>query len=219
MKLWQPKRIAANSQARKPLTAFALTLPAVVGVFLASTYSSHSSSQQQALTFNRDIAPIFYKHCAARHQPEDIAPFSVLDYEDVLPWKNSIREKVAAREMPPWHADPRYGDFANVARLSQPEIDTIVNWVRQGAKQGDPKDLPELPKEITDFQIGKPDYILAMTQEYTVQPHSPDQYVYVTFLDPPKIIVDCYTVDGKYKWRSCAGKFNSPFTFNIPWNV
>jgi len=72
-----------------------------------------------------------------------------------LPWKNSIREKVAAREMPPWHADPRYGDFANVARLSQPEIDTIVNWVRQGAKQGDPKDLPELPKEITDFQIGK----------------------------------------------------------------
>src|SRR6266403_685070 len=78
-------------------------------------------------------------------------------------------------------ADPHYGDFANVARLSQQEIDTIVNWVGQGAKQGDPKDLPELPKEITDFQIGKPDYILAMTQEYTVEPHSPDQYVYVTF--------------------------------------
>src|SRR5882724_2506436 len=182
MKLRQPKRVAANSQARRRLAAPVLvTILVTVVVVLASTYSRRSFSQQQALTFNRDVAPIFYKHCAACHQPEDIAPFSVLDYEDVLPWKNSIREKVAAREMPPWHADPHYGDFANVARLSQQEIDTIVNWVGQGAKQGDPKDLPELPKEITDFQIGKPDYILAMTQEYTVEPHSPDQYVYVTF--------------------------------------
>jgi hypothetical protein len=43
------------------------------------------------------------------------------------------------------------------------------------------KDLPELPKKITDWQIGKPDYVLAMTQAYTVQAHSPDAYVYVTF--------------------------------------
>ena len=67
------------------------------------------------------------------------------------------------------------------ARLSQQEIDTIVKWVSQGAKQGDPKDLPELPQKITDWEIGKPDYVLAMTQEYTVQAHSPDAYVYVTF--------------------------------------
>src|SRR5256714_11878218 len=118
MKLWSPKRVAANSQARRPLTAFALTIPVVVSMLLVSNYSSRSFSQQQALSFNRDVAPIFYKHCAACHQPEDIAPFSVLDYEDVLPWKNSIREKVAAREMPPWHADPRYGEFSNEARLS-----------------------------------------------------------------------------------------------------
>src|SRR6266536_2677101 len=162
MKLWPPKRVAANSQARRerrhPACIFALRqcrleacapgsflvsliiILAAVSMLLASTYSNRSFSQQQALTFTRDVAPIFYKRCAACHQPEDIAPFSVLDYEDVLPWKNSIREKVAAREMPPWHADPHYGDFANVARLSQQEIDTIVNWVGQGAKQGDPKD-------------------------------------------------------------------------------
>jgi outer membrane protein assembly factor BamB len=44
-------------------------------------------------------------------------------------------------------------------------------------------------------------------------PATDGKYVYVTFLNPPKIIVDCYTVDGKYKWRSCAGEFNSPHGF------
>ena len=90
------------------------------------------------VTFNRDVAPIFYEHCAVCHRPNDIAPFSVLTYKDVQPWTESIRAKISAREMPPWHADPRYGDFANDMRLSRQEIETIVSWVAQGAKEGDP---------------------------------------------------------------------------------
>ena len=159
-----------------------------IGLLAVSGEARRSVSQQRELTFNRDVAPIFYERCAACHRPDDIAPFSALDYQDVAPYKEAIRQKVAAREMPPWHADPRYGDFANVARLTQQEIDTIVNWVAQGAKEGDPKELPELPKTVTGLEIGKPDYVLAMTQEYTVQAHSPDAYVYVTF--PTKFTED-----------------------------
>lgn len=160
--------------------AFIIILLAIV-LLLISTSGRSVRSQQREIAFSRDVAPILYEHCATCHLPDDIAPFSVLDYEDVAPYKDAIRQKVAAREMPPWHADPHYGDFANVARLSQSEIDTIVNWVAQGGKEGDPKDLPELPKKITGLQIGKPDYVLKMTQPYTVQAHSPDAYVYVTF--------------------------------------
>jgi hypothetical protein len=64
------------------------------------------------------VAPIVYEHCAACHRPDDIAPFSILDYEDVLPRKDAIKQKVAAREMPPWHADPHYGDFEKGRRSS-----------------------------------------------------------------------------------------------------
>jgi copper type II ascorbate-dependent monooxygenase-like protein len=170
----------AGTFSRRFTTAFMFIL-AGVALLLVSTPTNRVTSQQREITFNRDVAPIFFERCAACHQPDDIAPFSVLDYADALPYKDAIRQKVAAREMPPWHADPHYGDFVNVARLSQQEIDTIVNWVTQGAKEGDPKDLPELPKNITGLQIGKPDYVLAMTQEYTVQARSPDAYVYVTF--------------------------------------
>jgi len=159
----------------------ALAFLTTIVIVVATASGRNSLAQKPDLTFTRDVAPIFYKHCAACHQPDDIAPFSVLEYKDVLPWKETIRQKVSAREMPPWHADPRYGDFANMARLSQQEIDTVVNWVALGAKEGDAKDLPELPPVVSGFEIGKPDYVLEMSQEYTVQPHSADQYVYVTF--------------------------------------
>jgi hypothetical protein len=71
-----------------------------------------------APTFTKDVAPIFYQHCAACHHPDDIAPFSLLDYRSARPWAKSIREAVLTRNMPPWFADPHFGKFANDARLS-----------------------------------------------------------------------------------------------------
>src|SRR5262245_13419365 len=56
-------------------------------------------------TFTRDVAPILYKNCVVCHRPEEAAPMSLLTYNDARPWAKSIREQVAARRMPPWHAD------------------------------------------------------------------------------------------------------------------
>jgi len=96
-------------------------------VIVFATLSTRSSlAQKPDVTFTRDVAPIFYKHCAACHQPDDIAPFSVLEYKDVLPWKETIRQKVSAREMPPWHADGSVGHFANERRLSERDIQTLT---------------------------------------------------------------------------------------------
>ena len=55
-------------------------------------------------TFSKDVAPILFDHCANCHRPGEIAPMSLLTYEQVRPWAKSIREKVAAGLMPPWHA-------------------------------------------------------------------------------------------------------------------
>jgi hypothetical protein len=80
--------------------------------------------------------------------------------------------------MPPWSADPRYGDFTNNPSLSQNEIDTIVAWVDQGAKEGDPKDLPPAPQFNEAWEIGKPDVILAMPEEHTIAAAGADDYIY-----------------------------------------
>src|SRR5215471_19611047 len=97
---------------------------------------SSSAKNSAAPTFSKDIAPIFYKNCAGCHRTGEIAPMSLLTYQEVRPWAKAIREKVAGRQMPPWHADPKYGSWENDRRLSQKEIDTIVGWVDAGAVEG-----------------------------------------------------------------------------------
>jgi hypothetical protein len=47
-----------------------------------------------APTFSREVAPILYKDCANCHRPGEIAPMSLLTYEQARPWAKSIREKV-----------------------------------------------------------------------------------------------------------------------------
>jgi mono/diheme cytochrome c family protein len=130
------------------------------------------------VTFSKDVAPIFYKNCVQCHRAGEIAPFSLMTYKDARPWARSIREKVLTREMPPWHADPRYGEFANDRRLNQKDIETIVKWVDQGAKEGDPKDLPPLPKFEEGWNIGKPDLVIYMPQEYIVPASGVVEYKY-----------------------------------------
>src|SRR5258705_10268249 len=98
-----------------------------------------------APTFNKDVAPIFYKHCVQCHRPKNIAPMSLLDYKSARPWAKSIRLAVTKRTMPPWFADPNYGHFSNDPRLTKDEIGTIQAWADGGAKEGDPRDLPKPP--------------------------------------------------------------------------
>lgn len=129
-------------------------------------------------TFSKDVAPIFYTACAECHRPGEAAPFSVLNYKEVRPWAKSIKEKVVNREMPPWHADPRVGQWANDTRLTQAEIDTIVAWVEGGAKEGNPEELPPAPQFTEGWSIGKPDLIISMSEEYTLEANGPDEYQY-----------------------------------------
>lgn len=157
-----------------------LAIAAVALIGLAFSTSSGRADSKKAVTFSKDVAPIFYKDCAQCHRPNDIAPMSLMSYKEARPWAKSIKEKVVTREMPPWDADPQYGEFANVHRLSQEEIETITAWVDQGAKEGDPKDLPPVPSFVDGWEIGKPDVVLSMLEEYTVEVNAPDNYINFT---------------------------------------
>lgn len=81
------------------------------------------------VTFTRDVAPILFDHCTKCHHPNDVAPMSLLSYSEARPWARAIRAAVIGRKMPPWHADPHYGDFSNDARLTDTQIQTIKAWV------------------------------------------------------------------------------------------
>src|SRR5688500_11770573 len=97
-----------------------------------------------APTFTKDVAPIFQKKCESCHRPDSIAPMSLQTYQEARPWARSIRDRVASRNMPPWHIDPAVGiqHYKGDRSLTQKEIDTIVAWAGNGAPQGNPADMP-----------------------------------------------------------------------------
>jgi len=130
------------------------------------------------VTFTRDVAPIFYNRCVECHRPGEIAPMSLMTYNDARPWARSIKEKVVGRTMPPWLADPAYGHFENDRRLSQKEIETISAWVDAGAPKGDDKDLPPLPRFEQGWTLGKPDLVISLQEDVPVPADGAVPYKY-----------------------------------------
>jgi len=119
-------------------------------------------------TFTKDVAPILYNSCVGCHRPGEVAPMSLISYEDVRPWAKSIRIKVASREMPPWGADPHFGTFKDDRSLSDEQIDTIARWVDAGAPKGRDADLPAVPTFATGWSHGEPDVIIEMPVDFHV---------------------------------------------------
>jgi hypothetical protein len=133
----------------------------------------------QVPTFSKDIAPIFYKHCVECHRPTMFAPMSLLTFEEARPWARSIKQRVVAREMPPWGADPAIGRFRNDPRLSQADIDTIMAWVDGGAPKGNDVDLPHRPRFVDGWTIGEPDVVVTMTESYHIPASGTIPYQYI----------------------------------------
>lgn len=148
---------------RKIALAFSL-LMIVTWLSIGSALSRSNA----AVTFTKDVAPILQKNCMTCHRAGEVAPMSLTSFKEVRPWAKAIREVVASRRMPPWFADPKYGQFSNDCTLSQKDIDTITAWVDGGAKEGNPADLQPNPKFVEGWTIGKPDVVLSMSEVFSV---------------------------------------------------
>jgi hypothetical protein len=131
-------------------------------------------------TFSKDVAPILFKSCVECHRATAMAPMSLLTYEDARPWARAIKQKVVARQMPPWGADPSVARYSNDVSLKQQEIDTIAAWVDGGSPEGDRRELPAAPAFAEGWSIGKPDYIFRMQKPFTVPADGTVPYLYVS---------------------------------------
>ena len=151
-------------------TKLKITVSALL-VGMAGVFFSGSAAKAQSPdipTFSKDIAPIFQKNCQECHRPDSMAPMSLLTYEESRPWARAIKDRVIAREMPPWFLDKTVGiqKFINDVSLTDSEIDIIVRWVDAGSPAGNEKDLPP-PRQWPsgdrfrlESQLGPPDLIV-----------------------------------------------------------
>ena len=109
------------------------------------------------VTYARDISRILQRRCQECHRAGEVAPFALDGYDDAVEHSAMIKEVVIQRRMPPWHADPRYGHFTNDRRLTQDEIDKLVEWADDGTPLGDKDELPPPRKFVAglaDRQAG-----------------------------------------------------------------
>ncbi len=131
-------------------------------------------------TFYADVLPILQKNCQSCHRPSEIAPFSLLTYEQARPWAKSIKAAVISRKMPPWFAEG--GHFLNDRSLSSADIGTISAWATAGAPAGDPKRAPTPVAFTEGWRIHKPDAVFDMGADFKV-PESGD-VLYQYFVVP-----------------------------------
>jgi mono/diheme cytochrome c family protein len=119
-------------------------------------------------TYNKEIAPILYQNCALCHRPGEVAPFSLLTYDDARKRAALIAGVTANRYMPPWKAEPGVGHFDDERRLSDQQIALIRDWAKSGAPEGDPKDAPKPPQFAAGWLGGKPDAEIRMPVAFPI---------------------------------------------------
>ena len=136
-------------------------------------------------TFNRDVAPLLFKHCSSCHRPAGAAPFALLTYADARKRVRQIARVTRSRFMPPWLPEPGHGEFAGARRMTDDEIAVFRDWSRGNAIEGAASDLPPAPDWPDGWQLGVPDLVVEMPRPYTLYAEGID--VYRNFVIPAPV--------------------------------
>jgi peroxiredoxin len=135
------------------------------------------------VTYCRDVAPLLQKRCVTCHRAGQVAPFALTSYRSAAGRAETIREMLEGGRMPPWHADPRYGHFANDARMPDSEKQVVYDWIAAGCPEGDPADLPP-PRTFPDsWTIPGPDLVVSLPEPFTVPAQGTLEYQFID-VDP-----------------------------------
>ncbi|MBX3412956.1 MAG: redoxin domain-containing protein [Pirellulales bacterium] len=118
-----------------------------------------------AVTYHQQVSRILAGHCVECHRPGEVGPFPLTSYDEVAGWAPMIAEVVQQNRMPPWFADPKYGQFKNDCRLSDEDRATLLTWIKNGAPEGDARDAPPPPKFVSGWRMEQPDLVLMMADE------------------------------------------------------
>ena len=159
------------------LLSIAAILTALVLVVAANQPRHLAASHLADPTFS-DVAPVLYKNCTSCHRTGGLAPFSLIEYDSASPYLAEMKEAVAQNKMPPWHAEAPRGVFRNDRRLEDSERELILKWLATGAQEGDKKKLPPKPVYPTSWNIGTPDLVVEMPEEYVVPASGTIEYQY-----------------------------------------
>ena len=149
----------------------------VVLLSVSTVAPSAALAGSAAPTYHKDVARIIQKQCQDCHRPGEVAPFSLLTYEQAKKHATDLVAVTASRTMPPWPASvTEGGPFRDARRLSTDEIATLASWVAAQCPAGDPKDGPAARTWTSDWSLGAPDLVLTIPEPYAVNGDGRDEH-------------------------------------------
>jgi peroxiredoxin len=163
--------------------------PATVAVGCPIMRPNKKEAGPGAVTYYREVLPILQKNCQSCHRPGEVGPFSLITYRQAVNWAADIKTYTQKRLMPPWK--PVDGPaFFNERKLCDKDIATLAAWVEGGTPAGEPRDAPP-PRQFPEgWQLGAPDLVLTIPDEFTLGPTGQD--LFRCFVMPTNLGEDKY---------------------------
>ncbi len=138
-------------------------------------FPKKNAPAESSVTYTRDIAPLIHRRCLNCHRPGQVAPFVLTNYREAVAHAEMLVEVTQRRIMPPWIPGPEANHrFVGEQRLSNRELELLKTWVQNGCPEGLPEDLPPAPQFADGWQLGTPDLIVRMPEQFTVPADGPD---------------------------------------------
>lgn len=163
----------------KPAT---LVLGAAAGAVFAfgatnPTPAKKPDAKPRKVTYAEDVAPILNARCVNCHRPGEVAPFSLIGYDNAKKWSGMVATTADKGVMPPWKAVHGYGEFKDENRLTPEERETLKLWSTAGAPRGNKRKEPPAPTfSNTGWSLGQPDLILQPAKPFKLGAEGPDLY-------------------------------------------
>ncbi|MFO0910547.1 MAG: ascorbate-dependent monooxygenase [Isosphaeraceae bacterium] len=127
-------------------------------------------------TYHKDVAPLLQRHCQECHRPGQVAPFSLLTYEQARKRAADLVGLTGERRMPPWPASTQVGGpFRDARVLDDHERATLAAWLEAGCPEGNPKDAPPPREWPSEWPLGQPDLVLSMPESYELSAEGRDE--------------------------------------------
>tara|TARA_R110002073_G_scaffold96661_5_gene223131 strand:+ start:6355 stop:8340 length:1986 start_codon:yes stop_codon:yes gene_type:complete len=147
--------LLANKPVRNPKTT-------AMGCLIALPRNTSTDSESK-VTYCDQVSRVLQNHCVECHRADEIGPFSLEDYDDVIGWADMSLEVIGQHRMPPWHADPKHGSFANSRHMPEQDKQILIDWVDAGMPYGDARKLPPAREYVAGWQLSEPpDQIVTM---------------------------------------------------------
>lgn len=168
------------------LLAYSLKVERVPAIVPAA----QAAEAKKAVTFTKDVAPILFEQCTSCHRPGEVAPFPLLNYQDAKKRAKQIALVTESKFMPPWKADPKFGEYHDARVLTKEQIETLQAWAENGAVEGNKRDMPPVPKFTQGWTLGEPDMVIEPKETYTLAAEGDDEYR--CFVVPSNLTEDRY---------------------------